>query len=119
MPSKEENRENWLLALESGKFKQGNAHLREGDCYCCLGVAAEMFCDPTRTDEKRNIYWYEGSSALAPFTVVDALGLYGRTGGIRGLQYNETLAHMNDTGSTFTEIAAFIRANPEKVFRNE
>lgn len=32
-------KEKWLAALRSGKYKQGERKLKEGDSYCCLGVA--------------------------------------------------------------------------------
>ena len=41
----EPNRENiqkWVDALRSGKYAQTTGRLREGDSFCCLGVACEI-----------------------------------------------------------------------------
>lgn len=46
MSTVEENQREWLAALRSGDFKQGQGTLR--DCeggYCCLGVAAKVIDD--------------------------------------------------------------------------
>ena len=32
----------WIQALRSGKYKQGQAYLRQGDSYCCLGVLCDL-----------------------------------------------------------------------------
>lgn len=42
MANKEAIRE-WIADLRSGKFKQGRGQLRQGDRFCCLGVACETF----------------------------------------------------------------------------
>ena len=31
----------WVAALRSGKYKQGHGRLRDGDTFCCLGVAVQ------------------------------------------------------------------------------
>ena len=40
----------WIKALRSGEYMQGRKVLKEGDLYCCLGVAAEV-CNLPREDE--------------------------------------------------------------------
>lgn len=73
-----ENRIRWIEALESGDYEKGVHVLRdEDDCYCCLGVACELFVPETRVPPayKRH-YMYEGSSySDAPESVINALGL--------------------------------------------
>jgi len=32
-------KEKWLKALRSGEYKQGEGHLYQDGCYCCLGIA--------------------------------------------------------------------------------
>ncbi len=36
-----------IAALRSGKYKQGRAALHEGDEFCCLGVACDLFKEKT------------------------------------------------------------------------
>lgn len=37
------NRERWARALESGSYLQTRGTLNNGERYCCLGVACELF----------------------------------------------------------------------------
>lgn len=38
-----EHRQQWIDALKSGKYKKGEGRLKTNDnCYCCLGVLAEL-----------------------------------------------------------------------------
>lgn len=41
MADTEYTRADWLRDLRSGEFKQGKHSLKEGECYCCVGVAAK------------------------------------------------------------------------------
>ena len=40
-----DNAKKWVAALRSGKYEQAKGWLREGDKFCCLGVACDLF-DP-------------------------------------------------------------------------
>jgi hypothetical protein len=40
--------EEWLQALESGKYMQGRKWLNKGGNMCCLGVACELFKEKLR-----------------------------------------------------------------------
>ena len=43
------NMQRWVDALESGNYKQGQSSLRtDKDCYCCLGVAADVHPNTTK-----------------------------------------------------------------------
>ncbi len=35
--------EQWIAALRSGKYEQGQGALRDGDSFCCLGVLCDLF----------------------------------------------------------------------------
>ena len=37
--------ENWTAALRSGDYQQGKEYLRSDDCFCCLGVLADIVND--------------------------------------------------------------------------
>ena len=116
------NQTKWVEALESDKWKQGTCFLNQNECFCCLGVAAEIFGAEKTGDldsDGETIYWAnkdhtDAVSSSAPDCVIENLALVTPLGGIKGQE--ETLAGMNDNHYTFLQIAAFIRANPEKVF---
>lgn len=39
----------WVAALRSGKYEQGKGYLKDGNSYCCLGVAVEeKLCFPSK-----------------------------------------------------------------------
>ncbi|MES2627260.1 MAG: hypothetical protein V4628_18380 [Pseudomonadota bacterium] len=110
-----EAQEVWLQLLESGEYSQGKGCLRSGDRYCCLGVACiaagKSFDGST----------CEGHVINAPPQVANYLRLRANDGQLYGDQTIAdksaiSLAHANDQGATFSEIAAFIRSNPHAVF---
>ncbi len=117
--------EAWLQALESGEYKQGQASLHNisHDEYCCLGVACEVFIkrggDLVKDTSERYLYTrYNEESMYLPQVLIDALKLHDRSGLIDDpMRIHTDLADMNDMGKTHQEIAAYIRANPEKVFK--
>lgn len=128
-----QSRLEWLAALESGEWKQGTINLCtiQGDrrFYCCLGVRAEQLGLRDQTETGNGCaYFQDGENCectLAPDAVIDDLQLFTSTGGIRGGVEIErcevrfkSLAGANDNGLTFPEIAAFIRAEPWRVFQN-
>lgn len=103
--------EKWLQALESGEYKQANGYLHLDGGYCCLGVGAvvcEIDADDLRCDST-----LEGWP-----TVVEKLKLASDVGSLAGADRpKSSLAAVNDELEwDFKQIAAFIRANPEKVF---
>lgn len=110
-----ELKQQWLEALRSGKYEQGQSNLcsisyRGGFEHCCLGVLAEVY------GRKR--------SDLINHDHLDRIGLSRLLGewGDHDLGFNannpEThhtvqrkLAAMNDGGKSFAEIADWIEAN--------
>ncbi len=36
-------KQQWLIALRSGKYKQAKAALRKNDCFCAFGVLCDIF----------------------------------------------------------------------------
>lgn len=126
----------WIAALRSGQYRQTKGLLEnlETHGFCCLGVGCDLFLKETR-----QIYDEELESALtaanygplgdvdyelAPEALVKKLRLRDRDGSIdldwlesHGVEHApKSLADMNDTGATFTQIADFIEAYPEAVF---
>jgi len=139
--------EQWLQLLESGKFKQGTRRLKvvkpgEEPCYCCLGLACEFVLkynetpslNPTHINFSHGDYAWS-SSILPDGTHEGGLWFYSTTGDIEGNRNNDDFWHAisgagftgcmtsdltsyNDSGATFQQIAAAIRAVPWAVFKN-
>ena len=111
------NQELWLQALECGHFKQGKNGLFQANTngFCCLGVACFMFGAEVHSGHHRSIYFgREKAAAYAPKEVQKALGLYSAGG--RSITGKPALATLNDSGTTFADIAAIIREDPGKYF---
>ena len=107
-----EHRHEWVQALRSDDYEQGQRALRDDDDhYCCLGVA----CDISELSE-----WdggdYLNQGGDLPDEVMDWLGLATPEGTYfwrdRGLT-RHTLAELNDNGFTFNEIADIIEREPD------
>lgn len=92
----------WVAALRSGKYAQGNAGLRNGNRFCCLGVLADV-CGVKWLARTEANGWYDA----------DKNGIGGYYGESAGLSIHDqrTLAQLNDVGKPFTEIADYIEAN--------
>ncbi len=88
-----EARELVALALESGKFKQGEGALCRDGKYCCLGVACEVFINTERPDfdhgegisihssqDGRHSFGPEHDTSFLPFEVQEWLGFNGPEG---------------------------------------
>lgn len=124
-----ELRGRWVEALRSGRYEQHRGGLRSRwGAYCCLGVAAEVAGEEFWRDPSTGLCYLDGDDGpwygLLPRRVVDALGLRGPAGElaapveVRGVERGD-LASMNDSGSTFREIADFVEGNPGLVFAGE
>jgi len=134
----------WIAKLRSGDYAQTQGFLHDESGYCCLGVALEhvIGVQPEAQSEGHWIYSLQasdGRNVAMSDTLSDScaatLGL--RSGDaiiekemipvdeasnlwIRmslGDCQTVSLAEMNDYGLTFQEIADFIEANPEAVFK--
>lgn len=103
-----ENARKWVKALRSGKYKQGKECLRNGERFCCLGVACELAKD------SGVIKKYFGTDQFMPEKVREWLGLISDSG--ECACGTESLATANDNGITFFEIADLIESEPEGLF---
>ena len=115
-------KEKWLTALRSGKFKQGKEELRTlENKFCCLGVLCDIYRKETKlgkwgknrfnrfhfTNTKKNNQKFEDQGVL-PLSVQQWAELPERNPSI----YKQmSLANLNDSGSTFQEIADIIEKN--------
>ena len=116
----------WVAELRSGKWKQATGQLRDGDNFCCLGVACELYRmrtpgAPEWSTRATGVYEYGGEAGVLPRAVQNALGFKTRSG-----EHNysdscaaapfESLSGLNDRGSSFGQLADVIEANADELF---
>ena len=107
----------WLEALESGKFEQGQTCLKKDNKFCCLGVACELSGITAIPAAGYGVVRYEylGERHYLPQEIVDRLKFRSNQGCAFG-EPRMAIAILNDEGKTFKEIATIIRANPAQYF---
>lgn len=99
---------NWVQCLRSGDYLQGKENLRtDDDCYCCLGVLANVI-DPDG--------WYSSNDEIYFMCIVgDSGGAFlERSEALKlGIDYGtqKILGGLNDMGISFDEIADCIEVN--------
>lgn len=112
-----DNAKKWVAALRSGDYKQGQNYLCQGDCYCCLGVACELFIKEggeLNKIQKNNYYQYGGKDGHLPEIVRDWLGLTFP----QASWGNNSLLLLNDNEELdFNQIADVIESEPEGLFK--
>ena len=109
-----ENAQKWVDALRSGEYGQTVHQLRQGDKYCCLGVACEISGLAEWDRDEHGDRAYLGHGLNLPPDVVEWLGLNDHGGGFgNGLR---SLVFENDDGASFSEIADIIESEPEGLF---
>lgn len=119
-----DNAKAWVAALRSGEFKQGMGALREGDEFCCLGVACELAAREGITNAEEppsdplidNIWHYGGENGVLPPEVTEWLGLRTNCGAWQEGIIGGSLASQNDNGASFDEIAAIIESERPGLF---
>lgn len=113
---KRAERDEWVAALRSGKYKQGHTALESSEKFCCLGVKCDLDIDAGRHGVSRTVYrdsdrvyaYYIDSAedAAAYMPVQEILGAW-------HLSEDDarTLSDMNDRGQSFAVIAQWIEDN--------
>jgi hypothetical protein len=95
----------WMRNLLSGEYKQATGNLKKGNKHCCLGVLADI----------QGAKWEHsvGFSTKCILKGRDVARSGVLTRGASGLSEatQQTLAHMNDSGYTFKQIANWIKKN--------
>lgn len=93
----------WVEALELGRYEQGKDKLRSADNkFCCLGVLADI----------QGADWaYSGYGGFVGCVFDEDMYSNGYTKVPNGPPepFSEHLAELNDTGTTFKEIAEILR----------
>jgi hypothetical protein len=106
-------KEEWIPALRSGEYKQGNSYLhRSNDSFCCLGVACKLLVDKINLqvfeDSAQGVYYYNHSSGTLPKTVLEFLGLSVESDSMKS-ELECSLINMNDIhGASFNKIADYL-----------
>jgi hypothetical protein len=103
-------KEKWLSALRSGNYQQTQLHLHKEDGFCCLGVLCDLY------GKENNVEWnlansginceFQDMNVTLPLSVMEWAGVESPNPyiGSRSL----TLGELNDSGSTFNEIADLV-----------
>lgn len=138
-----DNAQEWIDVLRSGKYKQTRDTLRDQDGYCCLGVACDIFDGSLDIDMEVKTLWddmgyhYDGGSKTLSPDVRRFFGLNDDAGGYDYLPADieewlmdrldeadrdsipGSLAELNDAGLTFDEITMVIESEPKGLFQAE
>jgi hypothetical protein len=104
-----------LKALRSGEYKQTKGTLEDNNGHCCLGVMCDVYQKDTGISvDCRPNGSINGGSLSQHTAVQEWVGLRNDHGGFTG-KHKDTvsLAGLNDSGSTFSQIADFIESEPE------
>ena len=101
-----DTKEQWLLALRSGEYKQGNNWLCKDNKYCCLGVLCELKNELVTQGSMKYNFIHTACIAQQS-SMYNVLGMAGDFKGFR-IDKKECLAALNDNGYTFNEIADII-----------
>jgi len=106
-----EHRKQWVDALRSGKYQQGRGLLRDGNKFCCLGVACDISgLGAWVTYRRYTDFVVRGGHTEQielPDEVMEWLGVQHND----VMMNNETsLSKINDDGTSFNEIADIIES---------
>ena len=122
---REEIKDKWVAALESGDYKQTRGVLRRGDSYCCLGVLCDLYYNENPesqwnpvTPTTREFAKYEfivpdesyHNTGVPPNPVYQWAGMLDENGDVPAGTENY-LTNMNDDGIPFPKIAEWIKEN--------
>jgi len=123
-----EHRKQWVDALRSGKYQQTTGRLRDGDKFCCLGVACDISglgewrvssCKESMSEaQDYHVNVFDEESGALPEKVMEWLGV--QHPDVR-THYGEymSLSIYNDSGSDFNHIASLIEAESKIVLTGD
>lgn len=100
--------EEWILALESGKYRQAQGKLKKEEGFCCLGVACDLMIKKAPVS-----YSWDSASSLVIDGERNVFSLPDRL--IARFKLSEEIVtdvmRMNDIQEkSFKEIAAYLRS---------
>lgn len=94
-------RDAWVAALRSGKYRQGQDRLRSESGFCCLGVLCDIKNPEGWRASPITGGWFHGREFMFPDPCVSDIP--------ESIQ--NQVARLNDNGKSFLEIANWIEAN--------
>lgn len=97
----------WIGALWSNKYEQGRGMLRDGDCFCSLGVLCDVIAPGgwEHIEVEDHSYWRHGGEDLVLPSSIAAIAELTSS-------EQERLANLNDFQKlSFSEIADYIEQN--------
>jgi len=114
-----ELKKQWVEALRSGNYQQGQYQLRSKDnCFCCLGVLCDIIDDKRWMQEERTVFNVDDGCAPSLHWVYIADGKSAEMpphdvcfNAEVSLDAFRELAQMNDSYQSFDTIAEFIDKN--------
>ena len=124
----------WIEALESGRYTPAIHSLRVENKFCCLGVLCDVY-DQARWVTQDDRYYYCGSAGVLPAQLIEELNLRSELGCFKiddlspNLQHEMqrykfrypdycSLAELNDRDpDPFPLIAKILRERPKSLFK--
>jgi hypothetical protein len=101
----------WVKALRSGKFKQGDGQLYDGQNYCCLGVLAQVQGAAVRKGTLqiggKDVRKKDGAGEMEILAPEFACGLHTKTQN-RLAAMNDGIGSYYERQHSFEQIADFI-----------
>jgi len=102
-------KQKWLNALRSNEYQQCRGRLHTNSGFCCLGVLCDLYIKENNVEweinEDSGKYMFQNKGADLPFSVIEWSGV---DSGPPGNGQIGTLAALNDSETTFNEIANLI-----------
>ena len=100
---KQEIKEQWVAALRSGEYEQGQRALAKDGKFCCLGVLCELAWKAggvtvKDSSESSGYVYYDGDSSTLPSTVQEWAGLNDANPAVTVGYERISLAELNDGG---------------------
>lgn len=105
----------WTKALRSGEYKQTKEFLHHNDGFCCLGVLLDVMVEGDWIRPIGNQIAWRFKLDETGETIVGLLPSKVRSDFNISAADERLLARMNDSGTSFEEIADWIESNLSKV----
>ena len=125
--------QNWIEALESGRYTSAFQSLRIENKFCCLGVLCDVY-DHDQWTPNHDRYSYLGKTGTLPTQLIEELNLSSKLGDFKIRELSPNLQHklqqfqfescslskINDrVPDPFPLIAQILRERPKSLFKNE
>jgi len=103
-------KQKWVSALRSGDYQQGRNYLRTDNGFCCLGVLCDLYGKENNVEwnlaNNGHNYEFQDKESHLPSSVIEWAGVGDGNPPVNDGE--STLVRLNDSGSTFEQIADVI-----------